>query len=360
VQFHQNLSMLDLLNLKEDLKTEAYHLGFTHMGVALTNPAPRYQEFQAWIQAGHHTDMGYLSRPDTLAKREDPGLILAGCQRVISLAIPYPAPQAPLNPSPSGHGRLSAYARTRDYHETLSEKLGELEAFIIERTGGTAQVKSYVDTGPILERGYAALAGIGTPGKNTCLIIPKHGSYVFLAEILTDLPLPVDPPFTRDLCGSCQRCIEACPTGCILPDRTIDANRCLSYLTIENKGVIPDPLKTQLGDWLFGCDVCQMVCPHNTQIPEHPTHLGEPLLPEYIDLVELLSLDEAAFSRAFKDTPLWRAKRCGLIRNAALILGNQRLTRALSPLETLLEQDPNPVIQEACAWAIRHIRGERG
>jgi epoxyqueuosine reductase len=304
--------------------------------------------------------MGYLSRPDTLAKRADPGLILPGCQCVISLAMSYPAPQAPHNAASPGMGRISAYARTRDYHETLWEKLGELEAFISDRTEGTAKVKSYVDTGPILERGYAALAGIGIPGKNTCLIIPKHGSYVFLAEILTDLPLPVDPPFTRDLCGSCQRCIEACPTGCILPNRTIDASRCLSYLTIENQGIIPDPLKPQLGDWLFGCDVCQMVCPHHTQVTEHPTHLGEPLLPEYIDLVELLAMDEAAFSTAFKATPLWRAKRRGLIRNAAVILGNQRHAPALTPLEALLEQDPDPVINDACAWAIRQVKGECG
>ena len=358
--------MLDLRNLKEDLKTEAYHLGFTHMGVAPANPPPQYEEFLAWIQAEHHADLGYLSRQDTLAKRADPGLILTGCQRVISLAMPYPAPQAPLNPAPPGQGRISAYARTRDYHETLWEKLGELEDFISDRTRSTAKVKSYVDTGPILERGYAALAGIGTPGKNTCLIIPKHGSYVFLAEILTDLPLPVDPPFSRDLCGSCQRCIEACPTGCILPDRTIDASRCLSYLTIENKGVIPDPLKKQLNDWLFGCDVCQMVCPHakhassNTRAPDQPSPLGEPLLPECIDLVELLTMDEAAFSTAFKHTPLWRAKRSGLIRNAAVILGNQHHAPALPHLEALLAQDPDPVINDACAWAIRQIKGDRG
>lgn len=358
--------MLDLPNLKEDLKTEAHHLGFTHMGVAPANPPPRYEEFLAWVQAGQHADMAYLFRQDTLAKRADPGLILAGCQRVISLAMPYQTPQAPLNSTPPGQGRISAYARTRDYHETLWEKLGDLEAFIIDRTGGTAQVKAYVDTGPILERGYAALAGIGIPGKNTCLIIPKLGSYVFLAEILTDLPLPVDPPFTRDLCASCQRCIEACPTGCILANRTIDANRCLSYLTIENKGIIPDTLKTQLGDWLFGCDVCQMVCPHTkhassiTRTPDQPSPLGVPLLPESIDLVELLKMDESAFSSAFADTPLWRAKRRGVIRNAAVILGNQRHAPALPQLEALLEQDPDPVIQEACVWAIRQIKGERG
>jgi epoxyqueuosine reductase len=352
--------MLDFPNLKEVIKTEAHNLGFSHMGVALATPPPRYIEFLAWVQAGHHADMGYLSRPDTLAKRADPGLILPGCQRIISLAMPYPAPQAPLNSTSPGKGRISTYARTRDYHETLWEALGKLEAFIIDRSVGTARVKSYVDTGPILERGFAALAGIGIPGKNACLIIPKYGSYVFLAEILTDLPLPVDPPFTRDLCGSCRRCIEACPTGCILPDRTIDANRCLSYLTIENQGIIPDPLKPQLSEWLFGCDVCQMVCPHHTRSPDHPTPLGKPLLPEYIDLIELLSLDEAAFATAFKDTTLLRAKRRGLIRNAAVILGNQRHAPALPPLAALLEQDTDPVIQDACNWAIHQIRGECG
>ena len=231
---------------------------------------------------------------------------------------------------------------------------------MLTRSGEDTQVKSYVDTGPILDRSFAAWAGIGIPGKNSCLLIPGTGSYVFLAEVLTDLALPVDPPFTHDLCGTCQRCIDACPTGCILPDRTIDASRCISYLTIENKDVIPTELKPQVGDWFFGCDVCQMVCPHNARTPDQPNPLGAAILPELINLIELLTWDQAAFTTAFTGTTLARAKRPGLLRNAAVVLGNQRCRDALPGLEALRDHETDPVIREACFWAIEQIQEFKG
>jgi epoxyqueuosine reductase len=347
--------MLDLFSLQAEIRTEVRRLGFSHMGIAPALPVPRYQEYLKWVRAGRHADMGYLSRSDALAKRADPGLILEGCQRVICLAMPYQRPQTPVQQTQSGFGRVSAYARTRDYHETLWEKLTQLEDFIQTRSGGNARLKSYVDTGPILERTFAAYAGIGVPGKNTCLIVPGSGSYFFLAEVLIDLPLPVDAPLTLDLCGACQRCMEACPTGCILPDRTIDAGRCISYLTIENKGLIPDSLKGMVGDWFFGCDMCQMVCPHNAQTAEPGPSLGEPIIPEYIDLVELLTWDEVNFQRELGGTPLLRAKRNGLLRNAALVLGNQCLIEALPGLQDLLSKESDPIVQDACYWAINQI-----
>lgn len=352
--------MLDLSNLKNDIKTEAQRLGFTHIGIAPAVPVPHDEIFYQWVGAGYHGSMAYLARPDTLAKRADPGLILDGCQKVISLAIPYQPPESPLNETPPGHGRIAAYALTRDYHHIIWEKLSQLEDYVQIQSTGIAQVKSYVDTGPIIERAFAAFSGIGIPGKNTCLIVPGGGSYVFLAEVLINLELPVDPPFTRDLCGSCQRCIEACPTGCILPDRTIDATRCISYLTIENKGIIPDALKSQIGDWFFGCDVCQMVCPHNARSHLQPNLLGEPLLPECIDLVELLTWDQASFSHTFKNTALSRAQRRGLLRNAAIVLGNQRFAQALPQLKYLLANEDDPIIQDACYWAVGQIEGHNG
>jgi epoxyqueuosine reductase len=351
--------MQKLADLKNAIKTEAHRLGFTHFGVAPALPAPRFDDFRSWVEAGHHASMGYLSRPDTLAKRADPGLVLADCQRVISLAIPYHRPQTPPNEALPGYGRISAYALTRDYHEIIWEKLGELETFIQTRSEN-AQVKSYVDTGPILERSFAAWAGIGIPGKNSCLLIPGTGSYVFLAEGLTDLALPVDPPFTRDLCGACQRCIDACPTGCILPDRTIDASRCISYLTIENKDLIPTVLMPQVGDWFFGCDVCQMVCPHNTKKSTLPNPLGEARLPEFMDLLDLLTWDQAVLTAAFAGTALARAKRRGLMRNAAVVLGNQRCRDALPSLEALRDHETDPVIRETCHWAIDQIQAFKG
>jgi len=347
--------MPDLLVLKENIKTEAARLGFNHIGVAPALPVPHYQEYLDWVQAGNHAGMHYLSRQDTMTKRGDPRLILDGCQRVICLAMPYKPPKASLDDLPKGKGRVSAYAITRDYHEIIRENLTQLEDFIHARVGKRVRLKSYVDTGPILERSYASQAGIGVAGKNSCLLIQGIGSYFFLAEILTDLGLPVDEPYVRDLCGTCQRCIDGCPTGCILPDRTVDAGRCISYLTIENKGCIPDDLKPQIGNWVFGCDVCQIVCPHNAWTPVQKNSLGEPLLPVFLDLQALFSLEEEPFAEKFSVTSLSRAKRRGMRRNAAVVLGNQKLKEALPILKQTLHKEEDPAVMDACRWAIHEI-----
>ncbi len=341
--------------LWKKIKTEANRLGFNHTGVTQACPVPNIEPFENWVQAGQHADMGYLSRADTLAKRRDPRQILPGCQRIICLAMPYRRPQTDLTIWPSGNGRISNYARTRDYHEIIWDKLAQLEAFILTQSTIPVQLKSYVDTGPVLERSYAVQAGIGIAGKNSCLLIQGTGSYFFLAEILTNLELPMTEPYTRDLCGTCRRCIEACPTGCIREDRTLDAGRCISYLTIENKGNIPDDLKALVGPWAFGCDVCQMVCPHNAWTPEQPMPLGEPILPEFIDLITLLQMDESTFSQETSETPLSRTKHRGMLRNAAVVLGNQHCQEALPALRKVVSQENDPVILDACHWAIDQI-----
>ena len=349
---------MDLLDLRSAIKTEADRLGFNHMGIAPALPVPHIQDYLEWVQAGRHGDMGYLAREDTLTKRADPRLILEDCQRIICLAMPYERPETGLENAPSGKGRISAYAVTEDYHEIIWEKLSQLEAFIQINTRDDVQLKSYVDTGPILERSYATAAGIGIAGKNSCLLIQGTGSYFFLAEILTDLELPVNTPYTRDLCGTCRRCIDACPTGCTRNDRTIDARRCISYLTIENKTEIPDDLKGQTGDWLFGCDVCQIVCPHNAWTPEQKITLGERQLPEHMDLLALFTMNEDTFEAEFGQTPLSRAKRLGILRNAAVVLGNQRVKKALPVLQQALEKEDDPAVRDACRWAIQEIKSE--
>ena len=343
----------DLLALKDKIKTEALGLGFNQFGVAQADPGSHYQDYLDWIGQGYQGGMAYLSRPDAVAKRGDPKVILEGCQRIISLALPYRPPED--QPVPLGFGRIAAYARTVDYHLPIWDKLAQLEAFIRQEAGESTALRSYVDTGPVLERGFATSAGLGQAGKNTCLIIQGTGSYFFLAEVLTDLPLPVDPPCTRDLCGTCQRCINACPTLCILPDRTLDARRCISYLTIEHKDIIPDDLKSQMGDWVFGCDICQTVCPHNAWTPEQIYPLGQNSLPAGLDLIELFTLDQAAFKRRFKDTPMERTKRKGLLRNAAIALGNQKAQKALPALRQALLNETDEGILDACRWAIQQI-----
>jgi epoxyqueuosine reductase len=350
--------MMDLEGLTTAIKTEANRLGFNHIGIAPAFPVPHYDEFIRWVEAGCHGDMGYLARPDTLAKRGNPQEILEGCQRIISLAMPYRRPQNPLGDCPPGMGRISNYALTQDYHDLIWKKLDQLENFIHREVGEAVKTRSYVDTGPILERSYASSAGLGSAGKNSCLIIKGYGTYFFLAEILTDLPLPIDEPFTQDLCGSCTRCIDACPTGCIRDDHTINAEHCISYLTIEKKGKIPDDLKPLIGEWVFGCDVCQIVCPHNAWTPEQEYPLGEPHLPEYLDLMALFSLSKEEFNQKFDGTPILRTKRTGMLRNAAIVLGNQGYQPALAVLKRAINQEKDEAVRDACTWAIHQIEAK--
>lgn len=349
---------MDFPELHQTIETEAARLGFTHIGIAAPKQAPGLQAYCQWIEDGRHGDMAYLSRQDALEKRQDPRAILADCRAIICLAIPYHAPTTAPDESLSAKGRVSSYAITQDYHINIWDKLHTLETFIHNQVGAGLHTKSYVDTGPILERSYASLSGLGGIGKNTCLIIPGVGSYVFLAEILTNLALPVDEPFNHDLCKSCRRCIEACPTGCILPDRTIDAERCISYLTIESKGIIPDELKAQLGSWVFGCDICQMVCPHNAGKPTKNIQLGEAIISEWIDLIEVFK-DDALFAKKYHLTSLSRAKRSGLLRNAAVVLGNQGCRDALPVLQAALKQEADPAVRDACDWAVRRIAQQK-
>lgn len=347
--------MDDLSQLRDGIKTEAIRLGFSHTGIAPALPVPHYQEYEVWLRAGHHASMHYLARADTLKKRGNPRLILENCQSIICLAMPYQRPQHELSEAPPGKGRVSSYAITQDYHQVIWDKLHLLEEWIQSNTGHDVQTKTYVDTGPILERSFASEAGIGIAGKNSCLLIQGTGSYFFLAEILINLDLPVDNSYTRDLCGTCRRCIDACPTACILPNRTIDARRCISFLTIENKGEVHDDLKTQMGTLFFGCDICQIVCPHNAWTPEQTFSLGERLVPEFIDLVSLFSYDETNFVDIFGQTPVSRAKRMGVLRNAAIVLGNQKYLPALATLKKALANEKDPAVQDACRWAIQQI-----
>lgn len=347
---------MDKQEFVQTIKAEAFNLGFTHVGIAPVLPVPHIDAYQEWLQAEYHASMTYLAREDALAKRQDPDLILEGCQSVICLAMPYNPPNQNLVDIHPGFGTLSSYAVTEDYHHIIWKKLSQLETVIYQNAGKNIHLKSYVDTGPILERSYASQAGIGIAGKNSCLIIHREGSYFFLAVILTDLDLPPDAPNTRDICGSCTRCIDACPTSCILPNHTINAGRCISYLTIEHRGSIPNHLKHLMGSWVFGCDVCQMVCPHNAIIHNNASELGKQQVSNPMDLIALFSLTEAEFTAQFGHTPLSRAKRQGLLRNAAIVLGNQRCLEALPTLKRALSDEKDPGVLDACQWAIEQMR----
>ena len=305
--------------------------------------------------------MDYLARADARQRRADPKLILPECKSILVLAYPYePAPALTPNPSPEERGELkgkiAAYALTDDYHLFLKEKLQAIVDFIETEIGHPVPNRWYTDTGPILERDMAERAGLGWIGKNTCLINPKAGSYFFLAEILLGIELPIDEPFTSDHCGTCTRCIDACPTQAILTDRTLDANLCISYLTIENKGEIPEELRPQLGEWIFGCDICQQVCPWNGKaLQRSSAQTFEHSIKSEQNLIEELSLTPQEFNKKFKNNPVKRAKRRGYLRNVAVALGNVGGPTAIPALKEALN-DIEPLVRDHAKWALDRIK----
>ncbi len=311
-------------NLSQRIKARAQALGFDLVGIASLEPSRHGDFYQRWLDQGYAGDMAYLARPDAIAKRRDPRLILPGARSAVVVALNYY--QGPVErPTQGQRGRVARYAWGDDYHDLMWERLDALAVFVEAEAGRPVAGRRYVDTGPLLERELAVRAGLGWIGKSTMLINPRFGTWLLLGELLLDLELDYDTPFEADRCGTCTRCLEACPTGCILPDRSLDASRCLAYLTIEFKGErFPADLAPKVGDWVFGCDVCQAVCPWNrfARPSPKPAFQPRPGLP-YPDLAELLALDEEGFRRRFRGSPIWRAKLRGLQRNAVVALANQ-------------------------------------
>jgi len=336
--------------LKQRIKDKARQLGFSLAGVTIPDPPRHYSTFEQWLAQGLHGNMNYLATEKARTRRANPREILPECKSILVLATAYP--------SPSGRGQgegeiqVASYARGEDYHTVLPARMEQLVRFIEEQVKHPIKNRYYTDTGPILERDLAQRAGIGWIGKNTCLIHPKQGSYFFISEIFLDLELEPDSPFVTDHCGTCTRCITACPTDCILPNRTLDATRCISYLTIELKDDIPVELREKIGNWVFGCDICQMVCPWNRFAPE-----GDPAFSDDEPLplpTGELTLTPQAFNQRFKRTPVSRAKRRGYLRNIAVALGNTADMHALPVLQNALNDD-EPMIRNHAQWAIEQI-----
>jgi epoxyqueuosine reductase len=334
--------------LTQGLKREARRLGFALAGACPAGAPAGLTRFHEWLESGFAGEMRYL--PARESAYEHPRHVLDGVRSLLMLALPYRTAE-PVVPE-AGQGRVSRYAWGHDYHELIWRRLEKLAAWL-DAPG--CKARGIVDTAPLLEREFAQLAGLGWVGKNTLLLTRELGSWFFLAALLTDVELEYDEPYAADHCGTCTACLDACPTDAFVAPYVLDARKCISYLTIEHKSQIAAELRHGIGDWVFGCDVCQDVCPWNTRA-NNTAHTAEPALQPAndanpIDVISLFDLEDEAFRRRFRHTPLWRAKRRGLLRNAAIVLGNRPSAAAIPALEKGLN-DPEPLVREACAWAL--------
>jgi epoxyqueuosine reductase len=334
------------------IKAHAHTLGFEQVGIAPAVEADGFGHLQDWLAQGYAGEMAYLSNHGDA--RRHPESILPDVRSVVMVGISY-KPTAHNQPPAANSGRVSCYAGGFDYHDVIRDKLKQLLAFVQTESPST-RGRVVIDTAPLLERDFARRAGLGWFGKNTMLIDTKLGSYFFLGALLLDLELPMDKPFETAHCGTCTRCLDACPTDAFIGPYQLDARRCISYLTIELRGSIAEELRPQMGDWIFGCDICQDVCPWNRKSPPgREAKLQASVTALKLDLIAILSLDDAAFRARFRHTPIWRTKRSGLLRNAAIALSNIGDADALPALERAA-LDSAPLVRDIANWAIARIR----
>lgn len=341
-------------SLEQLIKAQAYGLGFDLAGITTLGPTETSEAFDEWLSLGYAGEMEYL--PRGADKRRDSRLPFPGASSAIVVALNYGG-TAPAGP-------VARYARGNDYHDVMWRKLDTLHAWIEEHLSQKIRGKAYVDTGPILERDLARKAGLGWFGKNTNLINPDLGSFFFIGALLLDFDLAPDAPFESDRCGSCTRCLEACPTQAFVAPRVLDATRCISYLTIESRSGIPAELRESVGALLYGCDICQDVCPWNQRfakdLTENAFEPREELAGKDARTLarEILAMDIAQFRTAFRNSPMKRAKRHGLARNAAVVLGNTGdESDAPALLEAITHDDA--LVRDHAAWALQQIRTRR-
>ena len=301
------------------VKARARALGFDTAGITDLSPVPHGEALTEWLAAGMAATMAYMGRQ--AARRREPSSIMDGASRAVVVTRNYYNADTPSRP---GHGHVAKYARGRDYHAALKDPLERLAEYVVSLGDDDTLARAFVDAGPVPERELAQRAGLGWIGKNTMLIDPERGSFFFLASVLTDLDIAPDQPFEADRCGSCTRCIQACPTDAFPSERVLDSRRCISYLTIEHRGDIGPELHPAVGDWIFGCDVCQNVCPWNTKFASAAIDPVLQLDPSraFVDLAMLIEMSDAEFVERFEWTPIERPGPVGMKRNAQIAAEN--------------------------------------
>ncbi|HET7233767.1 MAG TPA: tRNA epoxyqueuosine(34) reductase QueG [Longimicrobium sp.] len=355
-------AVLSLAALSARIRNRAREMGFDAVGIAPVHPSADGDAYERWIGEGMHGEMAYLSRPDAVEKRRDPAVLVPGAKSAVVVALHYDPRDAQDHGVEPSRAIVARYARNDDYHELMKERLIALQEWI---SGELVPVsgRAYVDTGAVLERELARRAGLGWQGRNTMLIHPRRGSYFFIGEVLIDVELEYDAPLARDHCGTCHRCLDACPTNALLGRDAdgapvMDARRCISYLTIELRGPIPRELRPLIGNRVYGCDICQEVCPWNRFSP--PTHEPAFRTREGLqgpELIEWMTMTQEEFSRRFKNSPIKRTKRRGLLRNVAVALGNWGAPEAVPALAVALN-DEEALVRGHAAWALGRIGTE--
>jgi epoxyqueuosine reductase len=348
------------MSLAAELKGYAREVGFHLVGVTSPEPFETAElDIARWLEAGHQGEMAWLNQARArLATHPDE--LLPGARSLVVVGVAYrtaePEPPRPMR------GRVARYAWGSDYHDTMKARLRHLASFLEERAESHARTRVFVDSGPLVERDAAVRAGLGFRGKNTNLLTPI-GSFVFLGALLTDVELQFDEPVQKD-CGSCRLCIDACPTDALATPYHLAAERCIAYLTIEHRSPIPEDLAPLMGNWVFGCDVCQDVCPYNASTRGRPRgwaefepRTGVGTQPE---LIPLLELDDEGFRRTFRGSPVKRTKRRGLARNAAIALANIGDGSGRPSLDRAMRSDPEPLVREAASWALGRLDAGAG
>ena len=344
------MTRVEKTSLVRDL---AQKLGFDRVGITRPGPSPRAVYYRQWLARGHAGSMAYLHRNPEL--RENPARLLAGARSAVCVALNYRRQDPPTSGTAST-GRVAQYVRGYDYHRVLRAMLGDLVEQLRQRLDEPFEQRVFVDTGPVLERELAAAAGLGWIGKNTMLLHERLGSYLFLGEVFTTLELEPDAPAT-DHCGNCTRCLDACPTGAFLAPYQLDASRCISYLTIEHRRHASEESHDQIGDWVFGCDICQQVCPYNRRAPlaTHPEITAD-LIPARLPLLDLLNLRTGDYRRLTNGTAATRVSRNMWRRNAAIALGNvATLTEQEQRALAKSCEDDDPTVRHA----VRHVTASR-
>jgi len=338
------------MNIKDRLRREARRLGFSRLGFASPAAHPAAARLRQWLDLNYAAEMRWLHR--RISERGDPSQLIPWARTLLVAAFPYPSTE--LEKPHSRRARISRYAHGKDYHRVLKERLAKLGDFLAQLSPG-AHSSPVVDTGALLEKPWAASAGLGWQGKHTNLIDPESGSWFYLGELATDVELEPDLAEITDRCGSCTRCLEACPTQAFPEPYVLDSNKCISYLTIEHRGTIPEELRPGMGNWVFGCDVCQEVCPWNAApvqtVPPCEESGDAPAL------TDLIRMSREEFQRRFAGTPLRRTGWSRFVRNVAVALGNSGDPEAVEPLRDALAI-PDPVIQEHVRWALRRLGAE--